>query len=83
MGGKNSQVVYKLSNFRKKLEIKFNIEMILLPKEMMRQKNRIFDVVIGEPIPIGKIIEERENGKSLNAICNEIRQVSYNLKKFI
>ena len=82
-GGRNSKFFYKFSKIRKKLGIKFNIEMILLPKEMMRQKNRIFDVVIGEPIPIGKIIEERENGKSLNAICNEIRQVSYNLKKFI
>ena len=82
-GGRNSKFFYKFSKIRKKLGIKFNIEMILLPKEMMRQKNRIFDVVIGEPIPIGKIIEERENGKSLNAICNEIRQESYNLKKFI
>ena len=50
---------------------------------MMRQKNRIFDVVIGEPIPIGKLIEERPNGKSLNAICKEIRQTSYNLKQYI
>ncbi len=82
-GGKNSNRFYKIANIRKKLGLKFNIEMILLPKEMMLQKNRIFDVVIGTPIPIEKLIEERNNGKSLNAICKQIRELSYNLKKYL
>lgn len=82
-GGKNSSRFYKIANFRKKLGIKFNIEMILLPKEMMLQKNSIFDVVIGEPIPIGKLIEKREQGVSFNVLCKNIRDISYNLKKYL
>ena len=49
--GRNSGFFYGLSNFRMKLGIKFNIELILLPREMFRQQGKTFRVIFGKPIP--------------------------------
>ena len=48
--GKNSDRFYNLSNWRKRLGIKFNIEMLFLPDEMFKQKNQTIKITIGEPI---------------------------------
>ncbi|HDZ40958.1 MAG TPA: glycerol acyltransferase [Bacteroidetes bacterium] len=48
--GKNSNWFYKLSNFRKALGIKANIEMLYLPDEMFKQKNKDLHIVFGEAI---------------------------------
>jgi 1-acyl-sn-glycerol-3-phosphate acyltransferase len=49
--GKNSKFFYNLANLRKKLSIKANIEMLFLPDEMYRQKNKDLTIKIGKPIP--------------------------------
>jgi len=49
--GRNSSFFYNLANLRKFLGIKFNIEMMYLPDEMFKQKNKEFRIVIGKPIP--------------------------------
>jgi putative hemolysin len=49
--GRNSGFFYGLSNFRKRLGIKFNFELIFLPREMFRQKGKTFRVIFGKPIP--------------------------------
>jgi putative hemolysin len=49
--GRNSNFFYNLSNFRNLLRIKANIEMLYLPDEMFRQKEKKLDLVIGEKIP--------------------------------
>lgn len=49
--GRNSNWFYNLSNFRKALGIKANIEMLYLPDEMFNQKNKDLHIVFGEPIP--------------------------------
>ena len=56
--GRNSGFFYGLSNFRMKLGIKFNIELILLPREMFRQQGKTFRVIFGKPIPYS-IFNER------------------------
>lgn len=48
--GRNSNWFYNLSNFRKALGIKANIEMLYLPDEMFKQKNKDLHIVFGEPI---------------------------------
>lgn len=48
--GRNSNFFYNLSNFRKKLGIKANIEMVLLPREMFRQKGNKLKVTFAEPV---------------------------------
>jgi putative hemolysin len=74
--GENSKFFYRLAKIRKAIGIKFNIEMIFLPDEMFRQKNSIFDVIIGKPIPISSI----DNTKNLQQWCEEIREKCYELK---
>jgi len=48
--GKNSARFYRIANWRKRLGIKTNLEMILLPDEMVKQKGNTFSVTFGDPI---------------------------------
>ena len=47
----NSRFFYRFAKWRKRLGIKFNIELIFLPKEMLKKCGNTLQVVIGEPIP--------------------------------
>jgi len=49
--GANSNFFYNLANYRKKLGIKTNIEMLYLPDEMFRQFNKTIHIIFGKPIP--------------------------------
>jgi putative hemolysin len=49
--GKNSERFYRIANWRKRLRIKVNLEMILLPDEMVKQKGNTFTVTFGNPTP--------------------------------
>lgn len=49
--GSNSGFFYNLSNFRKMLGIKANIEMLYLADEMFLQKDKEIHLVFGEKIP--------------------------------
>ena len=49
--GRNSAFFYRLANIRKFFNIKMNIEMLYLPDELFKQKDKTFDVHIGNPIP--------------------------------
>lgn len=50
-GGKNSNRFYRLANFRKRIGIKFNIEMLYLPDEMFRQRGNTLEMTFGAAIP--------------------------------
>lgn len=77
--GRNSNFFYRLAKVRKFLKIKFNIEMCFLPDEMFKQKNAIFDVVIGEPIELKPFRNKRE----LDAMNDSIREKAYSLRSRI
>lgn len=47
----NSRFFYRFAKWRKRLGFKFNIELIFLPKEMIKKCGSTLRVVIGEPIP--------------------------------
>lgn len=49
--GKNSNFFYNLANFRKKIGLKANLEMLYLPDETFKQHNKTFTIHIGQPIP--------------------------------
>ena len=51
IGGRNSEFFYNLSNWRKKLGVKANIEMFWLVDEMYRQRGKKIEIRIGKPIP--------------------------------
>jgi putative hemolysin len=49
--GRNSLLFYTIGIVRKLLGIKINIELMLLPREMFRKKNKTIRGKIGKPIP--------------------------------
>jgi putative hemolysin len=49
--GRNSEFFYNLANLRVRLGIKSNVEMVYLPDEMFRQKEKVIDLVFGKKIP--------------------------------
>ncbi|MBW7846909.1 MAG: glycerol acyltransferase [Bacteroidales bacterium] len=51
INGRNSAFFYNLSNFRKALGIKANIEMLYLPDEFFKQKGKSITITFGKPIP--------------------------------
>lgn len=75
INGKLSNFFYRLSNFRTKLGIKANIEMLYLSDELFKQKNAHMTFTIGELIPIEKI----DKSKSPKAWAEEIRAKVYEL----
>lgn len=46
----NSRFFYRLAKWRKRLGIKFNIEMLYLPDEMYKKRNSTFKIYLGKPI---------------------------------
>ncbi len=48
---RNRRWFYTIANLRKRLGIKFNFEMALLPGEMFAQRGKTFRMVVGRPIP--------------------------------
>ncbi len=49
--GKNSNFFYNLSNLRKILGVKANLEMFFLVDEMFKQKDKNISITFGDPIP--------------------------------
>lgn len=74
--GENSGFFYKFAKFRTCLGLKFNIEMIYLPREVFRSENKEFSVVIGEPIKWDSL----KSGKDAQRQADEIKEIVYNLK---
>jgi len=48
--GKNSAFFYWLANFRKRIGIKLNIEMFLLPDELFKNRGKTFIITFGKPM---------------------------------
>ncbi|MCX6248493.1 MAG: 1-acyl-sn-glycerol-3-phosphate acyltransferase [Bacteroidetes bacterium] len=54
ISGRNTNFFYNLANLRKKVT-RVNIEMMLLPDEMMRQYDKTVRLTFGEPIPFSTL----------------------------
>lgn len=74
--GENSSFFYKFAKFRRRIGLKFNIEMIYLPREVFRSKGKTFDVVVGKPIPHASLDDMPSARKA-----QQIRQMVYELAK--
>jgi len=51
INGRNSNFFYNVANLRKFLGIKMYVETLLLPREMLNQRNSTITINIGKPIP--------------------------------
>jgi 1-acyl-sn-glycerol-3-phosphate acyltransferase len=74
--GRNSEWFYRIANWRKKLKIKTNFEMLLLPDEMVKQKGNTFTVTFGKPIPYSTF----NNSKTYKEWAAWLREESMRLK---
>ncbi len=76
ISGKNSDFFYNLSNIRTKLGLKFNVEMLYLVNEMVKQKDKELIIKFGKPISF----ETFDNTKSINDWVEYVRQQTYSMK---
>jgi hypothetical protein len=77
--GKNSNFFYRLSNIRKSLGIKANIEMLYLADEMFRQKEKKISLVFGKAV----MWQTFDNSKSAPEWANWIKSKTYELESCI
>lgn len=73
--GQNSQFFYNLSNWRRKLGVKANIEMLYLADEMFKQQNKTITITIGEAIPW----QTFDKSKPMQEWASEVRKQAYAL----
>jgi len=73
--GKNSNMFYNLANIRKNLGIKFNLEMLLLPRELFKVRGSTFTIRFGKPIPW----QTFDSSKNSQQWANWVKQVVYNI----
>ena len=71
--GKNSKFFYRFANFRKRIGIKANIEMLFLPDEMFKQKGQTIKIHFGQPFDAAIL----NGSKSHKAWANQIKQYVY------
>lgn len=74
---KNSNFFYRFANIRKSLGINFNIELILLPDEMFKNKNTNFSITFGEPIPYSRF----DNSRNPSQWAEYVKEIAYGLAK--
>lgn len=73
--GHNSAFFYKFAKLRTRLGIKFNIEMIYLPRELFRNANARFTVTFGRTISWDSLTP----GKKAQSCADDIKKTVYNL----
>ncbi|MDR1720034.1 MAG: 1-acyl-sn-glycerol-3-phosphate acyltransferase [Dysgonamonadaceae bacterium] len=72
----NSAFFYHLATIRKRLKLKFNLEMLFLPREMFKAKGSTFTLYFGEPIPW----QTFDSSKSMPEWAEWVKQMVYELK---
>ncbi len=75
INGRNSNFFYFIANLRKLLGIKMYLETILLPGEMMKQRNSSITLTIGKPMPWQTFTTE----KSQNDWAQFVKKVVYDM----
>lgn len=75
--GRNSSFFYNLANIRKLFKIKVNIEMMYLADEMIKHKNKTFDIYFGKPIPY----QTFDKSKTHKEWAAEVKRITYELEK--
>lgn len=73
----NSSFFYKFAKFRTRIGLKFNVEMILLPREMLNKEDARFEMVVGKPIEYQAL----KNGRYAKEQAAEIKELVYKLKE--
>ena len=75
--GRNSRSFYRTALWRKRLGVRFNLEMALLPREVFRSAGSTFTLTVGKPIRW----QELEGGSGAAREAMRLREIVYNLKE--
>lgn len=73
--GENSKRFYRVATWCKRLKLKFNFAMMLLPDEMYRSAGRKYKVTFGKPVAIDSLDKSRSDYEW----AQEIRKQAYEL----
>ena len=73
--GRNSNFFYNLANVCKALGIKFNIAMLYLADEMLKNRHKTFTITIGKPIPW----QTFDKSKTPQQWAQYVKDIVYNL----
>ncbi|MCB9223172.1 MAG: 1-acyl-sn-glycerol-3-phosphate acyltransferase [Crocinitomicaceae bacterium] len=76
ISGELSSFFYRLSNFRKRIGIKLNVEMVYLANETFKLKNKSFHITVGRPISWSTF----DKSKPDQEWASEVKKVVYSLK---
>lgn len=76
--GANTNRFYRIANWRKRLGIKANVEMLLLPDEMYRQYHKTIRLTVGSPIDWQQLGHGMNDQQWAGRIC----QMTYELGEF-
>ena len=77
ISGRNSAFFYNLANFRKKIGLKANIEMLFLVDEVFKQKSKDIIITFGQPVPVG-VFDKRYTDKHW---AEKLKEHVYKLEK--
>lgn len=70
---RNSKFFYRFARFRKKLGIKVNLEMLLLPRQIYFQKGKTVRIYFAKAV-------DMDSSKTPKVWCNEIRETVYGME---
>lgn len=70
--GKNSNFFYNLANFRKKIHLNINLEMLYLPKETFKKHGQSFNLRIGKPIAWQSLDKSKKPAEWAEVIRQEV-----------
>jgi putative hemolysin len=76
---RNSNFFYNLANIRKFFGIKANIEMLYLPDEMFKQRNKPIRLIFGKPIPYTTFDKSKPPAEWANLVRNEVYSLANKL----
>lgn len=79
--GSMSNFFYRLSNLRKFLGIKANIEMLYLSDEMYKQQGKKVKIIIGKPIPYQTFTKEKSDIKWAADVKEKVYNLNPSLSK--
>jgi len=75
--GNNSKRFYRIANFRKTFRIGANIEMLFLPDEMHKQRNKTIEIIVGKAIPF----ETFDKSHNFNEWAQKVKNYVYAMGK--
>ena len=73
--GENSKAFYRVATWCKRLGIKFNFAMMMLPSEMYKSSGKKYRITIGKPIPVTTFDKSRTDSEW----AQEVRRKVYEL----